>query len=66
MLSFLAATQATAISDAQDAQPGKILHEMRAGEMPTLGEVPFAHYFGSADATPLFVLLAHAYYERTR
>jgi glycogen debranching enzyme len=65
VLSFLAATQATSVSDAQDAQPGKILHEMREGEMPALSEVPFARYYGSADATPLFVLLADAYFERT-
>jgi glycogen debranching enzyme len=65
VLTFLAATQATTTSDAQDAQPGKILHEMRGGEMPALGEVPFGRYYGTADATPLFVMLAHRYFERT-
>ena len=65
VLSFLAETQARTASDSQDAEPGKILHEMRGGEMAALGEVPFGRYYGSADATPLFVVLAHAYYERT-
>ena len=65
VLAFLADTQATAFSDEQDAQPGKILHEMRSGEMAALREVPFGRYYGSADATPLFVMLAHAYFERT-
>jgi glycogen debranching enzyme len=65
VLAYLAETQATAIVDAQDAQPGKILHETRRGEMATLGEVPFGRYYGSVDATPLFVVLAGAYYERT-
>jgi glycogen debranching enzyme len=65
VLAFLADTQATRVSDAQDAQPGKILHEMRSGEMAALGEIPFGIYYGSADATPLFVMLAHAYFERT-
>jgi glycogen debranching enzyme len=50
---------------AQDAEPGKILHETRSGEMATLGEMPFGRYYGSVDATPLFVLLAGVYYERT-
>jgi glycogen debranching enzyme len=65
VLSFLAETQATAFDDVHDAQPGKILHEMRGGEMAALGEVPFGRYYGSCDATPLFVMLAHAYYVRT-
>jgi glycogen debranching enzyme len=65
VLAFLADTQATGYSDAADMQPGKIVHEMRNGEMAALGEVPFGRYYGSADATPLFVMLAYAYYERT-
>jgi glycogen debranching enzyme len=65
VLMFLAARQATGIADAQDAQPGKILHEMRAGEMAALGEIPFGQYYGTADATPLFVMLADAYIQRT-
>jgi len=65
VLEFLASTQATAFDEAQDAEPGKILHEMRQGEMAALGEIPFGKYYGSADATPLFVALAAAYFERT-
>jgi len=45
--------------------PGKILHEMRGGEMAALREVPFAQYYGSVDSTALFVLLAGLYVERT-
>ncbi len=48
-----------------DAQPGKILHEMRSGEMAALREVPFGLYYGSVDATPLFVMLAGLYARRT-
>jgi glycogen debranching enzyme len=65
VLEFLAATQARTESPEQDAQPGKVLHEMRRGEMAATGEVPFARYYGSVDSTPLFVMLAAAYLERT-
>jgi glycogen debranching enzyme len=65
VLEFLAKTQATTTDDARDAQPGKIFHEMRGGEMAALGEVPFGMYYGSCDVTPLFVMLAEAYYHRT-
>jgi len=65
VLGHLAATQAREFDPARDAQPGKILHEARHGEMAALGEVPFGRYYGSVDATPLFVVLAGAYYRRT-
>jgi glycogen debranching enzyme len=65
VLAFLASTQADDAIPERDAAPGKILHEARTGEMAALGEIPFGRYYGSVDATPLFVLLAGAYYERT-
>lgn len=65
VLKRLALFQAKAVDPLSDAAPGKILHEMRGGEMAALREVPFAHYYGSVDSTPLFVLLAGLYLERT-
>jgi glycogen debranching enzyme len=65
VLRYLAQTQATEVVPEQDAEPGKILHEMRRGEMAATKEVPFGRYYGSIDSTPLFILLAAAYFERT-
>jgi glycogen debranching enzyme len=65
VLKRLALYQAKTVDPLADAEPGKILHEMRGGEMAALREVPFAQYYGSVDATPLFVLLAGLYVERT-
>jgi glycogen debranching enzyme len=65
VLSYLASTQAMEVVPREEAEPGRILHETRKGEMAALREIPFGRYYGSVDATPLFVVLAGAYYERT-
>ena len=65
VLKRLAAFQAKKNDPLRDAQPGKILHEMRAGEMAALGDISFGLYYGSVDLTPLFVLLLGLYVERT-
>lgn len=65
VLDFLAATQAMRVDAFRDAQPGKILHEHRNGELARTGAVPFHHYYGGIDQTLLFVVLAHEYWKRT-
>jgi glycogen debranching enzyme len=65
VLRRLARLQAIQLDPLTDAAPGKIVHEMRGGEMAAIGEVPFRQYYGTVDATPLFVILAGRYAERT-
>lgn len=65
VLAFLAKHQAMENSAFMDAAPGKIMHETRKGEMTALRELPFGLYYGGVDTTPLFVMLASAYAERT-
>ena len=56
-LRILARHQGTQKNDWQDEEPGKVLHESRTGEMTRCGEMPFGPYYGSVDATPLFLIL---------
>lgn len=65
VLAFLAKNQAEEDSTFRDAQPGKIMHETRKGEMSAINELPFGRYYGGVDTTPLFLMLAGAYVQRT-
>jgi glycogen debranching enzyme len=62
----LAATQARDEHPERLAQPGKIVHEVRPGELAHFGQIPFGRYYGSVDSTPLFLILLGAYSEQTR
>jgi glycogen debranching enzyme len=57
--------QGTRIDDFRDEDPGRILHEMRYGEMTAFEERPHSPYYGSADATPLYVVLLDEYEQWT-
>ncbi|MFB3738729.1 MAG: glycogen debranching N-terminal domain-containing protein [Candidatus Velamenicoccus archaeovorus] len=61
----LAALQGTEMNDFKDEEPGKILHEIRFGELTTLGLKPHRPYYGTADATPLWLILLSAYWRWT-
>jgi glycogen debranching enzyme len=60
-LRFLAAWQGRQRDDFLDEEPGRILHEYRRGEMANCREIPFLPYYGTVDATPLFVILLNEY-----
>ena len=64
-LEILAKRQATAVDAWRDSEPGKMLHELRTGEMSRTGELPFAPYYGSIDATPLWLILLGETYDWT-
>ena len=65
VLTYLAKYQGKAVNAFNDESPGKILHEVRVGELSRTGKIPFSRYYGTVDATPLFVLLLHEYWRST-
>ncbi len=64
-LHLLGALQGTRLDDFRDEEPGKILHELRQGELTVTGEKPHSPYYGTADATPLYLMLMSAYWRWT-
>ncbi|OJX52581.1 glycogen debranching N-terminal domain-containing protein [Devosia sp. 66-22] len=64
-LTYLAARQGRREDPFHDEEPGKIMHEHRESELSRIGEMPFRTYYGSADSTPLFVVLLGDYAART-
>ena len=65
VLRYLARRQGKVQDPFREEEPGKILHEVRLGELSRLGQVPFARYYGSVDATPLFLVLLGRYLDLT-
>jgi glycogen debranching enzyme len=65
VLKVLSAYQGTRTDPKTEEQPGKIMHELRLGEMTRLGEVPFGPYYGTVDATPLYLVLLGRYIDWT-
>jgi len=64
-LHLLGALQGTQVDDFRDEEPGKIMHEVRSGELTLLGEKPHSPYYGTADATPLWLILLSEYWRFT-
>ena len=64
-LLVLAGLQARSDEPWRDAEPGKILHELRTGELARTGHIPHTPYYGTVDATPLFLMVAGGYYRWT-
>ncbi|WP_338693046.1 glycogen debranching N-terminal domain-containing protein [Streptomyces sp. Q6] len=64
-LSALAAVQGREYDAVRGEQPGRIVHETRRGELAHFGQIPYGRYYGTIDATPLFLVLLHAHYETT-
>jgi glycogen debranching enzyme len=64
-LHLLGALQGTQVDHFRDEEPGKILHEVRSGELTLLGEKPHSPYYGTADATPLWLILLSDYWRHT-
>ena len=64
-LHLLGALQGTRVDEFRDEEPGKILHEVRSGELARVGEKPHSRYYGTADATPLWLILLSDYWRFT-
>jgi glycogen debranching enzyme len=63
VLTYLADIQGKEVNAFRDEAPGKIIHEVRLGELARTGVVPFARYYGTVDATALFVILLYRYWQ---
>ena len=64
-LHLLGALQGRRVDDFRDEEPGRILHEVRSGELTRLGQMPHNPYYGTADATPLWLILLSEYWRFT-